>query len=107
MKSCNVLEGSSAKEPYQNQVLKIILFESQREPLLLKYLLVFISIQDLTHLALKYLKKKKKSRTMLTDGEFSIGASKRLLVLNQSDNSPLSPIAQGCNYCPSCVKGLD
>lgn len=59
MKSCNVLEGSSAKEPYQNQVLKIILFESQREPLLLKYLLVFISIQDLTHLALKYLKKKK------------------------------------------------
>lgn len=44
---------------------------------------------------------------MLTDGEFSIGASKRLLVLNQSDNSPLSPIAQGCNYCPSCVKGLD
>jgi len=44
---------------------------------------------------------------MFTDGEFSIGARKRLLVLNQSDNSPLSPLAQGCNYCPSCVKGLD
>ncbi len=57
MKSCHVLERSSAKEPYQNQVLKIILFESQREPPLLKYPLVFISTQDLTHLALKYLKK--------------------------------------------------
>lgn len=59
MKLCHVLERSSAKEPYQNQVLKIILFESQHEPPLLKYPLVFISIQDLTHLALKYLKKKK------------------------------------------------
>lgn len=44
----------------ENQVLKIILFVSQRESPLLKYSLVFISTQDLTHLALKYLKKKKK-----------------------------------------------
>lgn len=47
----------------------------------------------------------KKARTMFTDGEFRVGASRRLLVLNRSDNSPLSPVAQGCNYCPSSVKG--
>lgn len=58
------------------------------------------------HLALKYgnMFVIKKSRTMFADGEFRVGDSRRLLVLNRSDNSPLSPIAQGCNYCPSSVK---
>ncbi len=55
------------KGAYQNQVLKIILFESQHEPPLLKYPLVFISIQDLTHLALKYQKNKKQEQCSLME----------------------------------------